>query len=284
MNDLLRRELVFSDQRGLEPLAPLWVTPDDQLVVGLRSVGSGFSVAVEGKLWLPDGSFSEVQFQVAPPNDGLLHFTPQTLDYGYLVSTTVAAIGGTLPRRGQVYATLQVVRPPVPGFRAFKFLGADYLSATVMVAWPFGRIISETEGQGLLVSLALTTPAAGADFSQAVFGNQRWRIRAVRAQLATSAAAGARQPTLQLTDGANVFMVIGQSATQLASLTQLWSWVPGWAAAPVSVPFATAEVMAFLPPDLQLDGNFVLQSRTANLQGGDQWSAIRLLFEEWQSG
>src|SRR5712692_1440616 len=107
--------------RGGPPL-PLWVTPDDLLIVGHRSSVAGLTLRLGGVIWHPDGTQHELNTNILPTSDRSLNFTSIPLHYGYLVHASVGVAVGT-PKRGQVLVSLQVARPPAVGFRTRWFLG-----------------------------------------------------------------------------------------------------------------------------------------------------------------
>lgn len=264
--------------RGVQPHHPFWVGPDDGVVVGIRNSLAGVQVAVEGRLWLPDGSIDTVSFQVSPPSDRSLNFTTKQLHYGYLVSLTAQATGATLPRRGQTYVTLGLIRPPTSSFRLQRVMGADYVSGSTSVGWPDERIVGATEGAGALYSFAVTTPALGADWSATVPTGARWLVHGVFASLTTSNSAGNRTPGLFFDDGTNIFAVVQSPVTQGASIGNSWTWVPGY---PSTGVLTNTTYHLPLPYPVPVLAGGRVRVSTTNLANNDQWSGIRMDVEEW---
>jgi len=261
---------------GLQPPTALWVTPDDLLIAGIRNSIAGVKVAVNGRLWLAGGEFANVGFTATPDTARALQFFQTPLQYGYLVSAAAYATG-TLPSRGQTLVNLQVARPPFSAFLIYWYLAQDYLTSGNAVYWPGGRTIAGIEGPGVLYGVAVTTPAAGADWSQTVPTAARWRIRGVRATFATSAAVGGRYPRLQVDGGGATLYRVTTNISFGASATTSMNWgVPG-ATAEFTSPF---DEWRALPLDLTLSGGQVLSSVTQGLAAGDQWSAITVYVEE----
>ncbi len=277
VTDYAGRQRLVVNEQGLEELAPLWVTPDDLLIIGVRNSLAGVTLNVEGRLWGPGGDFMDPFETVSPPADSTLNFTSINLGYGYLVSAGVQAVGSTLPRRGQTYCTLQVGRPPKATFRNAKPLASGYVSGSQFLAWPGGRVQDAIEGPGFLQSLAGTAPGPGADWTQTVTTNQRWRIRSVRASLTTAVAAGSRRPRLIVDDGANTLMDIDPNVTQAPSLTVAYDWIPGYPSTGILI----VETELNIPADLQLFSGWRIRSLTDAIQGADQWTAPRFGLESW---
>ncbi len=256
---------------------PLWVTPDDILLLQCRNSLAGVQLQVSARLMGTDGRIETPQFTLSPTSDRTINSATQALYEGYLLGASVAAIGATVPTRGQTFATLKLQRQPAPSNLVHKVLGADYVSGTLALEWPYGRVIGSIEGPGILRSVLGTAPAAGADWTQTVPTSARWRVRGFTASLTTSAVAGTRQPQIQVTDGVNVLFTIDAANTLAASLTAAFSWVPGYP----NTPLAVATRTTFIPLDLTLFAGWIIRASTVNIQAGDQWTAPRFAIEEW---
>ncbi len=264
--------------KGVQPPAALFVTPDDALQLAIRNSLAGVSVQVVARVLRPRGDVTLVQYTFAPGTTRAVQITSQPLTYGYLISAVVYAIGATIPRRGQTYASLAVVKPPIGGFLAATPLGGDYLTASNFVSWPYGRVINPTEGPGVLLSITPATPAAGAEWSQTVPTGARWRIRGIRMNFVTSAAVATRQPQLLIADaGAGTVLFFNQGLGIVASSNVILNWVPGWPVVFVQQSSFTSSI----PLDLVVFQGFSLQSFTSSLQVGDQYLPVRILVEEW---
>ncbi len=264
-------------RRTIQPPAGLWVDENDVLLVNCRNSLAGVQLQVSARLMEPDGRISTSQFTLSPTSDRSINSASQALYEGYFLGASVAAIGATVPTRGQTYCALRLNRMPAPSNLIHYLLGADYVSGTLALEWPFGRTIGAIEGPGILRSIAGTTPGAGADFTQTVPTSARWKPRAVEATLTTSAAVASRNPRLQVTDGANVLYTLDVSDGIAASSTVIFSWVMGWPLTPATTAFATR---AF-PADSPVFGGWIIRAQTANLQVGDTWTAVRFAVEEW---
>lgn len=272
----LRRLNFLTD--NIAPPARRWVTPDDLVVVGIRNSLSGVTVSANVRLWLPEGSFGNFGMTIKPVSDRSLNFFTSPLYYGYAVSAAAYASGSPTPRYGQTFVSLVIARAPSSSFLDNIFFGAGYVAGLAEIGEPQATARLSTDGAGFLQRIAVTTPAAGADWTQTVPTNARWRIRGVRATLTTSAAVANRNIALRILDGAGnvVFTMFGHQGI-VASTGNVEDWSPG-----ASTSTQTGnEFYQALATDLQLFSGWVIQTGTQNLQAGDQWSAISLEVEEW---
>ena len=138
-----------------------------------------------------------------------------------------------------------------------------------------------TPNTGILVSVAGTNPAAGADWSQTVTANKRWRIQSIRFQLVTDATVATRTVRILFTDGTNTFFLLPAVDVQIASLTYNYECVVDGYQRALHVPGVGAP-SAFIPipNNLWLTGGYVMRTSTINLQAGDDFGAPRFLVEE----
>lgn len=254
-----------------------WVTPDDLLIVGVRNALVGVTLLLSGRIWHLDGSVNEFAIPITPGSARALQFFQMQLEYGFLVSVTVQVAAGS-PHHGQTLASILIARPPLASFGAKMLLAQDYVTTSWGPLWPGGRQAAGVDGQGMLYSIAVTTPGAGSDWTQTVPTGARWRVWGATATLATDAVAGVRIPSLVVDDGANILVNTRPGFTQTVSLTLLWGWGLGHQA-PVVAP-GTAGVEPSLGP-LPLFAGWRIRTSTAALDVGDTWTGIRLLVEEW---
>jgi len=259
----------------MPPPWPILVTPDDFLIASVRSSLAGAVLHIAARLWLPNGMIAPYEQLIRPGSARALQNFSQQLHHGYLVSASVTALS-PFPTRGQVLVSLQVARPPVAAFVPTWFLSQDYLTSMDAVYWPGGRNTPGVEGPGVLQSLAIGNPAAGADWSQTVPTAARWLVRGGTATLVTAIAVATRQVAIVIDDGANTLMTIEAGVSQAASLTQIYSLLPGQTTSTL----ISTQLPIYLPPDLRLLAGWRIRTSTGAIQAADQWSAIRLLIEE----
>lgn len=148
------------------------------------------------------------------------------------------------------------------------------------IAYPQSRIRSPFDGRGRMRSIAMTNPAAGADWTTTVPAGVAWIVRGVTAQLDTSVAVATRAVTLQFLDSsANLLLDSIGGATEVASIDDVYSWFNGGQAS-----FEGLVISGGLPAEFRLPAGWVIRSATANIDAGDQWSKIVLTVEEFIGG
>lgn len=120
------------------------------------------------------------------------------------------------------------------------------------------------------ITVAIPSPAAGADWSFAIPSGHVYRLLSVYAQLVTSAAVATRVARLAFTDGDRTFLDVPPFATQAASLTRRYAWAVS--------PAATAQGTGILSslPEVELQAGWTIASVTDLIDVADQWSGIVL--------
>lgn len=263
----------------VQPPSILYVDVDDQLIISAASSQTNEVVTVNVRLLLSNGRIEDMQFQIRPLNGRQVLKQSFGLAQGYILSASaVAAVAIT---RGATFLRIATQRSASGSGNPAQIMFADYVTTQATSAYPNGRVLSSTEGPGLLYGVSQGNPAAGADFVVSVPVNARWKVRSLAATFTTSAAVANRQVSITVAD-LTAFKFRGFPLQNIAaSQVALISAYPG-------TPFTSVVATDFtlpLPPDLYLTGSpafsDVIQSVTVAKDVADQWSAIRLLVEEW---
>ncbi|HEV3059064.1 MAG TPA: hypothetical protein VGY48_12510 [Vicinamibacterales bacterium] len=264
--------------------SPLYVTGEDGLRLTVFNSAAGVTVTFSGRFLPAKQRDDEADQRVSSINQTLVPTTARaastvflSLGEGWLLDWSVQATAGT-PLVGQTFATLEIVRGTSGALARLSRLGHGYLTATTALGWPGSTFTNSLDGEGAVRSIQVSTPAAGADFLQAVPTGARWELLSVKALLTTAVAVANRSPRLLLDDGANVLFDGPAPVTQAASLAVVWSWGAG-AGGPVIAD--AGAVSSPIPNDVYLSAGFRILSSTGLLQAADQWSAINLLVREW---
>jgi len=261
------------------PAGELWVTPDDYLIVGVQNSKSGVTLQVGLRIWGPDGSFVGGTTLITPTSDRALHYTAIPLPYGYLAAVAVVATAGA-PQRGQCYASLRVARGPTSAFLTWWHLGADYVTAAQGPTWPPGRIITPTEGRGLIYDLAIARAIAGSEWSITVPTGAIWRVLDFAQELNTSGTAATRRIRVQWNINSNRFHTQVSGSTQTAGQDLVYYWGAG-----VSEEHTNGSAVQLdFPLGIFLPAAWTLQSSTIALDAGDTWLGGEILVEEWING
>lgn len=260
----------------VDPPAALYVLSNYALRLFVWSSISNFTLTVEGRILRSDGVVSQFRHQIVPTGNRALNQFFFGLTEGFLLSVSV---GGNTPglTRGQVYCELALNISLGTNGIAVQELAAENITGACSLSWPTGRMISALEGPGNIRSVTGTTPAAGAEISEVVPTNARWRLIAARFTLIASAAVANRTTHIQVDDGVNPYWVSTFILTQTASSTVVFSATQG------ITPQADTGIFATLswPAGLYMMPGHRWRTNTANLQAADQYSAPQYLLEEW---
>lgn len=141
---------------------------------------------------------------------------------------------------------------------------------------------------GSLRTVTGTNPAAGAEVSEAVPANARWRLRAFSVVLVTDATAVTRNAQIVIDDGTTAnrrFYSVGND--QGASLTRTHLFTQGFQAAAPTISARsfidtdTVLVQSTLPEDLLLPRSGRIRTVTVGIVAGDNFAAPIFQVEEW---
>ena len=130
----------------------------------------------------------------------------------------------------------------------------------------------------VIIPQSVVAPAPGADWSVTVGADFRWHVLAVSAQLATSAAAANRDPSIVFKDpSGNVYVRLPVYAVQTASQTLQYTWARNGPTIQSQSGFAQAVAMTSVP----LLGGWSISTVTTNIAAADQWSNIFMVIEQY---
>jgi len=284
----------------VDPPSPLYVLRDDVLLlqaipgqgVGNDTVNFNYRFLrvpeVQGgqpsDLALPGGGRGVVDYGIIDTGVDILNTTTngvvvsktRTLGEGFLLS--LAASGSTAPQRGDMFARAVLIRGGGTFGNSAQLLFADYVTAFQAAGWPGGRALNSAEGPGALRALLVGNPAAGVDWSMIVPSATRRKVYSFSATFTASAAAATRNINLIVDDGAGAHIMwqddvlVGVTATQVVTVNGTQTNVP--------TGIIATELFVVIPPGLTMAQAWRLRMSTANIQAGDQWSAIALLVED----
>lgn len=263
----------------LQPPSDLYITRDDQIVVRAIGTVASESIHVTGRLLTLDGVVVPFAVDVVAPIASTSVTRLISGVEGFLLSLTAIATQATT--RGGAYVRVWLNRGAAALTNCQQLLLSDYVTNVLPTSWPSGIPQDTTSGFGLMLSLAGTSPAAGADFTGANGSLVRWRLQSLSAILTTSVAVANRNIEFALTDagGLTVFRA-GATASVPASTTAHVTCTPG--GTQVSVVGST--LMIPLPALVMMPLNYGFKTITTNLQAADQWSAIQMVVEQWFDG
>jgi hypothetical protein len=225
----------------------------------------------------PEGEIKEGQYTTAPFNLNVIFSLP--LYEGWLLSFTARQTGAITDG---VWAFLQVfitrtfspvAPPPVQGLIWQGFVNYDSWNG-----WPGTPSKEISDGPGMLRYVVGSTPAAGAEISEAVPAQRRWTLLSFTALLTTSVTAASRNILLRTADNSsNIFHESPCYLAQTASTTFRYFLAQR---PTLTAPLSNCIAMQ-MPPRLFLKNGGTIKTSTTNIQAGDQWSAPIYTFLEW---
>lgn len=261
---------------GLDPASNLYITVEDRLRVNATCGIPGVTLNIVARIQRPDGQVIPMLQQYAMGAVAAQQTFDVDLTEGFLLDV-VASTATAGVRRGALFVDADIIRGQGTNAYIARNLIDAYVTTQTNSGWPESDNYEPTAPMGMLRAFNLGNPVAGADFGMQVQVGRRWEVHAINATLQTSATAANRQPVFQITDGAGHVMHNTQfSGTQAASLTYQYSAAEGDPIA-LNAPFE----MGPLPHTCLLFQGWTISSLTANIQAGDQWSAIWALVQEW---
>lgn len=287
------RELAFFAQpihiaggRAIAAPFQFATTGEDSLRLIVINAGIAVRVKVQGRRVDEKGAILPLAHTLTAQADR----TPTSQDYplgiGALVNLSVHAepVQSGLevfeqPVIGQTFVTLQIIRGLSGGTEVLGVLLQGYVTQRQGLGWPGSPIEDSLRGQGVLRQIIGTAPAAGADISESVPTNARWRLVSVFATLQTLAAPGNRLPYIRVEDEpAFVFWRLYSAAAQASGLTRAHQWFIGVNQATAIDPVYQQSALPH-GTVLKDGGRFVISA--VGMAVDDQWAAPRYIVEEW---
>lgn len=253
-----------------------YLTGSETLRLTVYNAAAGVTVAVSGRRFDPDSGISEFAHRLTPSTNR----TASTLDVaagsGWLLGLAVRVTAGA-PLDGQTYAVVEIGSGNGNTFQALDVLCADSITAAKRLGWPGSPLRGPLESPGTLRMISGTTPAAGADVFETVPTGARWELLYFKANLATSAVAANRQPSLTFDDGTNFYATFPAHTVLAASSNRNFYWSAGMDVK--SAASATGHVQGIGAMPFLLAGHRI-STGTISIDAGDQWSSVRYVVRE----
>lgn len=273
------RHLIHFATEQIPPPAALYITNDDTILVQAQNSVANQVLQVCRRYLAPDG-------QILPQFDTLALDTTRSpvnlalpQQEGFLLSITIAC--GVTTTRGQTFVSVFLIRGNNTTQLILPHLIIQgYTDSTCRLVWPGGVLSNSVDGGGNIRSITGAAPAAGAEVSETVPTNARWKLRAFRNVLTTSAAVANRGSTLIIDDGTNALWELETATVQAASLTIGYNYGAIGSRAPRV--YGSNESNP-LPVDLVLRAGYRIRTATALIQAADQYAAPQYEVEEWIS-
>lgn len=268
---------------ALDQVAPpssLYIQRDDVFGFVVNSVGAGDSITFSGRfLRADDGVIVPFIKTIVVAVADRTQVDSLQMGEGYLLG--VSCVGVTNAQRGRIYAACFLQRGAAslnPLATPTQVLFADYPTINQPIGWPNGRIISSWEGPGRQVGLSPSAPGAGNEILVTTGNTDSCLIRLVTVSctLTTNATVANRIPVFR-SGGATALSDIAVSPAAVpASTTRRFFLMTGGQS------YTDANGDFHLPlPALGNDfmpNNAIFRTLTANLQGGDAWSNVNVIY------
>ena len=262
---------------GIHPDPNRYVHPNDRLYIAVWNSVSGLVARVRGVVLLKNGSQAEFNFRVSPTSDRVVTESFNQIPAGYLRSLIVFPEGSTL--RGQTFVSISLTRDAENSNNRNQLLIQNYLQSGNALGFPGSKIQDSTEGPGVIRVITGTDPAAGAEITEAVPTNARWKLLGIRPRFVTSATAANRFVRIQYQSGTPDLFTTRAHDAQTASLNEFYVFA-------VNGEFAAAIVTGipwhnnFLP-DIHLPAAADISTTTTGIEVDDNYGAPILIIEEW---
>ncbi len=261
---------------AIPPPTAVYIGPDENLIVQAWNSSAGTQIRTAGRFLRPDGVITPFDKIFTPTSDRTLNNSFLRLGEGFLLGIIVG-ISGTAPQRGQTFARVIIAHGGEGVSIDNEYLAQGYVTTGGTVTWPQGTISSPLEGPGAIRSIVGTDPAAGAEISETVPTNARWRLIAFTSTLVNSAAVANRRLRLVHDDGANIYCNAFSTLLLPAGSTTTVTWGDSY---PL-VENTDQQITAPLPAQDMLRAGSRIRTITTNFQAGDNWAAPIYLVEEW---
>lgn len=262
-------------RRNLQPPSELYITPDDLVSVTANSSFPAMVLTVQSRILDLSGVVRHSSQAMRPPSDRTRIGVELLLGEGFLLGLAfILEVAGV--RRGQCFVTAAVNSSRAGGVPVIPLV-SGYLDDNSLLGWPPYSLRSQAEEPGLMRTIVGTNPAAGAEISESVPTDARWRLVGTRFQLVTDGTVINRRVQVSIDDGVNVQLHTGATDVQVAGETKTYN-AGAWGAWQADV---SNQRWLALPPDIELLGGYRIRTDTLNLQAGDDYGAPVLLVEEW---
>lgn len=228
-----------------------------------------------------DGDTSTGEEVLSVPNAGVLATKDIQLTEGFLLGVTIKDLTGSAVR-GNVFITAQLMRGSSQSNRTTKLLFADYAVANQPTGYPFGRTTQSIDGRGSVVFSAFGPALAGAE---ALIGTtavgQRYSLHMASLTFVASATVANRIPEIRLLrNGVSVMWRIPYPGTITAGQTFNITLMSG---GPSPVIVGSDAILPLPQPTILLPAD-TIQTVTAGIQAGDQYTVVNHSGEAWVNG
>jgi hypothetical protein len=266
---------VTFESHVVSPPNTIYLSATMRAVVVYFSNVAATPISIIFRILRPDGTITIITRKVFAAAGLAVQTEDIPLTEGFLVNVTVTATQSGFAAQTFVAAYLEYASSSQADILQILFQGTIHQGR--YLSWPVPPTDQFIAGQGSLRTIIGTNPAAGAEISETVPANTRWRLISLHANLTTSAVVANRVVHVQLDDGANLFFQSDPNENQPASSLFGYNFTSG----PLLNSALSQQVMLPLPLTPLLGPGYRIRTLTAALDGGDDWNAPVYLVEEW---
>lgn len=253
-----------------------YITLQDRLLVTIGNLNSSQNPhTLTARILRPNGKVTLINLSPAAGN-GVMVSSMFDLVEGFLLDMTLTQ--GANANNAIAYGTVSLARGQSAANAVIgQVLLKGYYNGFVPLAFPWSTHERTCQGQGVINSVQIANPAAGAAFNHVVPAGVRERILSLSFLFTSAVAVATRDVVITITDGADTLGQFPANISQAASLAIQYTA----SAAPYGSSIIVNEGQIALPPDLRLAAGFTLNGTAANIQAADQFSAIWMLTEQF---
>ena len=264
----------FLFQSTLVPVSPEAYCVDGTV---LRFVFASLSASSNAlctyRVLLPNGEVKGFSKLLTPTGLYLEDTLDETLPECVLLNAQISAASSYW--HGDSYARIELLGSYLTDNNLVWSLANGYISATSPISWPNPRQEHSENPPGFQVFADGTTPAVGNEVSEAVLVTAKVRLVSFQFKLVTSAVAGNRIIRFRLNQGSNIFYETEVQTPIPASTTAFIRGYTYDASATMTAPLYPMMIRN----DLWALGDMTFDSVTNGLDAGDQYSAVKYVFE-----
>lgn len=260
----------------------LYCTDDSFLRITAFAFIAGVQVRIDSFiLRSDDGQITTSEDVLNAPNAGALVTKDIPLIEGFLMGVTIIDSTGNNVR-GNVFITAQIMRGTSTNNRTVRLLFADYVVGNQPIGYPFSRTTQSIDGRGAIVFQVGGAAGAG---NETGFGltapGQRLSVHCASLTFVASAAVANRVPEFRLIrNGANIVWRMPYPGNITAGQTINITLMAG---GPSPVVVGTTAILPLPVPTILIPADSI-QTVTAGLQAGDQYTITNMSGEAWVNG
>jgi len=273
-----RPRLVEWTDRFVQPPTHLYVDRDDKLLIMSWGTGPSVELAVRGRFLTPAGKVHTLHFRHTPLTNRTVKHTTHELQEGFILGLTATdEIGGG--HYGDTFVEVGLLRGGLAEYHRTQSLIRGYVGGAASKSWPYGHPRGSLDGPGAIYNKTGTNPPAGAQISETVPTNARWRLKLMSFTLNADAAGANRRVAIVFDSGAggSVFYRNYCASEQAPGAVTRYDIAHlGWGQTTISGINAIN-----MPPNIILPQGYRIRTAVNNFVGTDNFSEPQMLIEEW---